>query len=146
MLYEVITAKYEEIDEAISKKSDDFEKIAFVLNSPILHIASRDIESSKALLDLAFHNGLKNASIKAITNRRFIIEIITTAKLDAPIAYDGKMVVDYDYLKILLDEGNNKLKHARNSLNRLYDKLDRITSYNVCYTKLLRFHEVCEIH
>lgn len=119
-------AKYEEINEAISKKSDDFEKISFVLNSPILHIASRDIESSKALLDLAFHNGLKNASIKAITNRRFIIEIITTAKLDAPIAYDGKMVVDYEYLKILLDEGNKKLKHARNSLNRLYDKLDEL--------------------
>ncbi|ABR55218.1 Protein of unknown function DUF207 [Methanococcus vannielii SB] len=119
-------AEYSEIDEAISKKSKDFEKISFVLNSPILHIASKDLNSSKALLDLAYNNGLKGTSIKAITGRRFIVEIITTVKLDAPVAYDGKMIVDFQYLKILLDEGNHKLKHARNSLKRLYDKLDEL--------------------
>ena len=35
-------ANYDEIDEALSEKSESFEKISFVLNSPILHIASRD--------------------------------------------------------------------------------------------------------
>ena len=51
---------------------------------------------------------------------------MTTAKMDAPIAYDGKMVVNREYLDILLDEGNLKLKHARKSLKRFYEKLNEL--------------------
>ncbi|MBA2851350.1 tRNA wybutosine-synthesizing protein 3 [Methanococcus maripaludis] len=116
-------ANYDEIDEALLKKSENFEKISFVLNSPILHVASRNADTSKKLLELAYHNGLKASSIKSISSKRYIVEIMTTAKMDAPIAYDGKMVVNREYLDILLDEGNLKLKHARKSLNRFYEKL-----------------------
>ncbi len=119
-------AEYNEIFEALDKKSEDFEYLVFVMNSPILHIASKDIHSAKKLLELAIHNGLKASSIKSVNDRRVIVEILPTYKVDAPIGADGKVFVNDDYLKFLLDIGNKKLKEARKRLRVLHERLDSL--------------------
>jgi tRNA wybutosine-synthesizing protein 3 len=116
-------ADEKELFEAIAKKSNDFESVVFVMNSPILHVASKDISSAKKLLELAIHNGLKASSVKSISDRRVIVEILSTYKMDVPIGVNGKILVDDDYLKFLLHMGNKKLEKAREILMRFYEKL-----------------------
>ena len=57
-----------------------------------------------------------------------------------PYQYFGKKVtVVYDYSTVEIYHGLNRIAtHARSYLQIGYSTLDRITSYNVCYTKLLR--------
>ena len=119
-------ANNDELFEAINNKSEEFNSIVFIMNSPILHIASKDMECAKKLLECAYHNGLKASSIKSIHKRRIIVEIMTTNKVDAPIGIDGKIVVDDEYLKLLLKIGNEKLKLSRDGIYRFYEKLDTI--------------------
>ena len=112
--------------EALERRSEDFQMLVFVMNSPILHVASRDISSAKRLLDLAIHSGLKASSIKSITDRRVMVEIVSTYKIDAPIGIDGRILVDGDYLKMLLKVGNTKLKISRRLFHRFYKGLESI--------------------
>ncbi|WP_423792583.1 tRNA(Phe) 7-((3-amino-3-carboxypropyl)-4-demethylwyosine(37)-N(4))-methyltransferase Taw3 [Methanocaldococcus indicus] len=111
---------FEEIKNSIT----DFDGyLIFIMNSPILHIACRDIESAKKLLDLAIHSGLKASSIKSVSKRRVIVEILTTFKVDAPIGEDNKVFVSDEYLKFLLNYSIKKLKLAREKLFKFYDNL-----------------------
>ena len=112
--------------EALERRSEDFEMVVFVMNSPILHVACRDIPAAKRLLDLAIHSGLKASSIKSITDRRVMVEIVSTYRIDAPIGIDGRIVVDRDYLKMLLKVGNFKLKKSRELFHRFYRGLESI--------------------
>jgi len=116
----------EELITAINNKSNDFSSIVFIMNSPILHIACENIDYAKKLLECGYHNGLKASSIKSVNNNRIIVEILTTYKVDAPIGLNNKLIVNLDYLKILLKTGNEKLKLARQNLNRFYNKLDNL--------------------
>ena len=116
----------EELFKALDRKSEDFEMLVFVMNSPILHVASRDVPTAKKLLDLAIHSGLKASSIKSITDSRVIVEIVSTYKIDAPIGIDGRILVDRDYLRMLLKIGNAKLKKSRALFYRFYRALENI--------------------
>ncbi|ENN96477.1 hypothetical protein J422_02270 [Methanocaldococcus villosus KIN24-T80] len=113
--------KIEDIINSLNKAKEGY--ILFVMNSPILHIACKDIESAKKMLELAIHNGLKASSIKSISKRRVIVEILTTYKIDTPIGVDGKVYVNYQYLKFLLDYAIKKLKMSRELIYRWADKL-----------------------
>ncbi|MCS3900691.1 tRNA(Phe) 7-((3-amino-3-carboxypropyl)-4-demethylwyosine(37)-N(4))-methyltransferase Taw3 [Methanococcus voltae] len=117
-------ATTDEMNIAIESASPDYDRLYFVLNSPIMHIACKDAFSAKKLLEIAYHNGLKASSIKSLSEKRYIVEFLTTMKLDAPIGFDGKLVVDDNYLNILLNESNLKLMKAREMLHRVYLKFD----------------------
>ena len=115
---------YDEMFDALKERKNGY--IVFVMNSPILHIACKDIESAKKMLELALHSGLKASSIKSVSDRRVIVEILTTYKVDAPIGEDEKLFVDDNYLKFLLDYSNTKLKKAREILMRWVNMLDEL--------------------
>jgi tRNA wybutosine-synthesizing protein 3 len=117
-------ATYDEMFDALKERKNGY--IVFVMNSPILHIACKDIESAKKMLELALHSGLKASSIKSVSDRRVIVEILTTYKVDAPIGEDEKLFVDDNYLKFLLDYSNTKLKKAREILMRWVNRLDEL--------------------
>ncbi len=119
-------ATYEEMFNALKNISNEKNYIIFVMNSPILHIASKDIDSAKNMLELAIHSGLKASSIKSISKKRIIVEILTTYKVDTPIGEDGKIFVDNNYLKFLLDYSNSKLKRAREIFMRWVNNLDKL--------------------
>ncbi|XRO75886.1 tRNA(Phe) 7-((3-amino-3-carboxypropyl)-4-demethylwyosine(37)-N(4))-methyltransferase Taw3 [Methanocaldococcus sp. 28A] len=118
-------ATYDEMFDALKERKEGY--LVFVMNSPILHIACKDIDSAKKMLELAIHSGLKASSIKSVSEKRVIVEILTTYKVDAPIGEDGNIFVDNNYLKFLLDYSNSKLKKAREILMRWANRLDELT-------------------
>ncbi|XRO77563.1 tRNA(Phe) 7-((3-amino-3-carboxypropyl)-4-demethylwyosine(37)-N(4))-methyltransferase Taw3 [Methanocaldococcus sp. 10A] len=117
-------ATYDEMFDALKERKEGY--LVFVMNSPILHIACKDIDSAKKMLELAIHSGLKASSIKSVSEKRVIVEILTTYKVDAPIGEDGKIFVDNNYLMFLLDYSNSKLKKAREILMRWANRLDEL--------------------
>ncbi len=117
---------YPTFEEIKSSIKDFSGYLIFVMNSPILHVACKDIESAKKLLDLAIHSGLKSSSIKSVSKRRVIVEILTTYKVDSPIGENNLLYISDDYLKFLLDYSIKKLKKSRDLLFNWDKKLDML--------------------
>ena len=82
----------------------------------IIHIACRTIDDAQKLLNKARSVGLKRSGIQSI--RKNIIEIISTEHLETPIAEKGKLLIDDNYLKILVKQANKKLKQTREKIKR----------------------------
>jgi tRNA wybutosine-synthesizing protein 3 len=78
--------------------------------------------------------GFKYSSIrslkeqKAISNytdfEKITVEILSTERIDVPIAVEGRVYPDDDYLKFLIDNANTCLNRANNKLNNLFDVLN----------------------
>jgi len=84
----------------------------------ILHTCAKDLESAQRLMLLGQNNGCKYSSIIS-TKKRFVVEFIDMIRMDVPIAKDGKLLVDVDYLKFLIDEANKKLSLTHALIDRL---------------------------
>ena len=76
----------EEVLDAIKNCAGASEKgeIWLLSQSPILHVACRDLEKAKALLKIAIESGFKYSGIKAISSkdRKVVVEIMSTERMD----------------------------------------------------------------
>ncbi|MBW2975642.1 hypothetical protein KY366_08030 [Candidatus Woesearchaeota archaeon] len=90
--------------------------------SIIIHVCCRDLEAANRLLREVRDLGIKRAGIIHI-GKRIIIEIIGTESMETLIARDGRMLVDDDYLKILVKEANKKLDRNKGKIDELYMEL-----------------------
>ncbi len=114
--------EYEELLDALEFRDSG---VTFLISqSPILHIASRDITSARRLLNLSFSSGFKNSGIKSI-NERTIVEILSTERIDVPLG-EKELLADEKHLKILVKYANNALKRSRKKLKRLNKKLEKL--------------------
>jgi len=84
----------------------------------ILHAACNLIDSAQKLVDMAKNAGFKKSGIMA-TSKRIVVEIRGTDFISAPIAFNGKISVDNDYLKVLINEANKKLKRNDGKIKKL---------------------------
>ncbi len=92
-------------------------KVWLRMESLILHITSRDLDAAKLILQCAQDSGLKRSGlVLPFDAARILIE--GHDKLSAPIAAEGKLLVDNNYLAHLLDEANAKLKKNFERLGR----------------------------
>ena len=95
----------------------------------ILHIACKNMDSAKKLLNTARDIGFRRSGIISIGKSKIIMELISTEKLDAIVAKKGKLLIDEDYFKILVNEGNKKLEKTWEKIDKLHRALGKI-SYN----------------
>lgn len=85
----------------------------------ITHVAARTIEDAQKLIDNARAVGFKRSGIQS-TRKKIVIEIASTEIIDAIIADKGKLLVDEDYLKILIEKANKKIEKNKNKIKRFY--------------------------
>lgn len=104
---EVITRKVKEYD-------DDFE-LWFKLEPYILHIGCIDLKSARKLLKLCKEKGIKRAGINA-WSKRIIVEVIGTENVES-LVYKNRILVSDEYLKVLTNKANQRLKHAKRVLH-----------------------------
>ncbi len=90
----------------------------------IIHTAARNLERAQQLLDLAKLSGFKKSGIIA-SKRRFVVEIEGTDILSTIIGKEGKVFVDDNYLKILVETANKKLSRNLNKKDKLYNVLKK---------------------
>ena len=75
----------------------------------ILHICCRTIEDAKKVMKITSNSAFKHSGIISIKNK-IIFEIVGIDYMDIPLTKDNKVLIDDNYLKIIVSETNKKLK------------------------------------
>ena len=83
---------------------------------PIIHIACKDLESAKKLIAIANNSGFKRSGIISLKN--LVVEVSSLERIELPIAKNGKLLVDEDYLSLVIDLANEKLRRGKEKLKR----------------------------
>lgn len=136
VLLEAETAKKDEAKWLfVSHSETDFDSVNEKLNSSsdvwlrqegaILHICCRDLKSAEKLVNLFRNAGFKRAGIIS-ANNRFVVEIISSEHLCAPVIKKGRRIADEEYLKILVSEANQKIRQNREKLEKLKTELRKL--------------------
>ena len=118
----------EEVQEAIKLKGregiTEEREIWLLSQSPILHVACRDLEKAKALLRIAIESGFKYSGIKAISkDGKVVVEIVSTERMDVPLGKDGVMFCSEGYMDFILSKANFMLERGKEKLKRFYYNL-----------------------
>ena len=110
-----------ELEKSIKKYSD----LIYLKQEPcIIHIACLDLDLAVKLLDIAKFSGWKMSGIIANRNR-FVLELRSTEKLEMPIV-EKKILVDDDFLNILVKEANDRLERTWGKISKLERGLDGV--------------------
>ncbi len=118
------TVDWKEVAKALEKSTSTTWLIS---DPPIIHVACRDLECARILMRIANESGFRRCGI--ISLNRFVVEITSFEKLEAPLAVNGKIVVDENYIKLLTDFANEKLLRGKEKLERLKSKLSNRKSF-----------------
>lgn len=120
-----------ELRDALSLISTTKEMVLFEQEAGILHICCRTLQAAQELVDAAKFCGLKRSGIMS-TRRRIMVELLSTERVEAPIAKEGILLVSEDYLEHLRIFANLRLMRTRKKLDAfrktLYDFGKRTSS------------------
>lgn len=125
--------KYNQIKKTIiNNYNNENGKIAgndvwFKVDPVILHVACKNLNNAKKFLNTVRDTGFRRSGIISIGKSKIIMELISTEKIDAIVAKKGKLLIDEDYFKILVKEGNKKLEKTWEKIDKLYNKLTSST-------------------
>ena len=119
--HDPITIDY--IQDALSKYKEG--QLWFIAQSPIFHICCRSFEDADRLLKIGISSGFKHSGFKS-SNPRIIVELLSTERMDVPLAkQDFRFLLD-DYLEFLMIMGNDLLKRSQKKLDRLNQRVKKI--------------------
>lgn len=98
------------------------ENLIFKMEPVILHIACRELSDADKMLVIARQCGWKNSGIMSFADSRIVLELRSTESIALPIFYK-KLLVDEDYLAILVKESNKKLEKTWEKIEKLEKSL-----------------------
>ena len=112
-------SSFEEIKKELNKAAEETKESVYLKQEPCFIVVScRNSESQKKLFSAARNNGWKKSGIIS-TDKRFIIELISTENISLPVVDNGKILIDDEYLKFLIDEANKKLELTWKKIEKL---------------------------
>lgn len=118
--------EYYEIKEKILELSKmNISEVWLKVDPVILHVDCRDLESARKMLDIARESGWKRSGMIVIRPWRYLLELESTERLETIIIYNGKILPDEDYLKILVEKANNRLQRTKEKLRRFFQNLKK---------------------
>jgi len=99
-------------------KKIQYKDVVYLRHEPcIMHIACNNLQNAEKIMQLARHSGWKKSGI--ISLNKNAVEIVSTELLASPIMDKGKVLINDEYLKILVLEANKKLKQTREKIKQL---------------------------
>ncbi|MCK5604714.1 hypothetical protein KAR91_22685 [Candidatus Pacearchaeota archaeon] len=108
---------FNELKKEIEKLPKDT-PIKYKQDPCILHIACRSIKDAQTLYDKAKSIGWKRSGLISF-EKRIVLEINSTEKLEFPIIQKGRLLVEEDFLKAVTYDSNEKLKRGWNKIKKL---------------------------
>jgi tRNA wybutosine-synthesizing protein 3 len=103
--------------------------------SPILHITTPSLESATHLRNIGEAGGFKYSSLRSIKfignqnsknktienqlNFKITVELLSTERLNVPIGYDGKIIIDDKYLDFLIRIANDVIEESQKKVLKL---------------------------
>ena len=116
---------YKEINSILKKVKIPKNIMWFRVEPVILHVACKNLDNAKKLLNLARNIGFRRSGIISIGKNKIIMELISTEKIDAIAGKNGKLLIDENYFKILIKEGNKKLEKTWEKIDKLHNELNK---------------------
>jgi len=92
--------------------------IKFKQDPCILHIACNSIKDAQILYDKAKKIGWKRSGLISF-NKRIVLEINSTEKLEFPIVQHDGLLVEEDFLKAIVKDSNEKLEKGWEKIKEL---------------------------
>jgi len=108
----------------LKKLKNDLDKITkrdlikFKQEPCILHVACKDLEDAQKLLTKAKLAGWKKSGIIA-SGKRFVVEMNATEKLEFLIMNKGKLLVNNEFLELIVKKCNENLKKSWGKIKKL---------------------------
>ena len=131
--------KLDELKREIERAGRKTKKLIYFKQEPcILHVACLNLEYAQKLLNKAKLAGWKNSGIIA-SNKKIILEMRSTEKLELPIIKNKKLLVDDDFLKVLVKEANERLERTWDKIEKLSNLLNNSNKYE--FKDLLKLSE-----
>ena len=113
----------EELKKALGEGGKEYEDLVYFKQSPaILHVACQDLGAASELLQKARGSGWKRSGLMTMKNR-IILELMSTEKMELPIMDNGEVLVDKEFLELLIRESNDKLERTREKIKRFEGKI-----------------------
>jgi tRNA wybutosine-synthesizing protein 3 len=109
-------ASPEEVIKAL-KEIPSTGRIWFMHEPTIMHIVCRDLARAGSLVELARNNGYKKTGILSYKEDRVLVEVCGTERMDAPVAQEGKALVEDKYIEYLTVLANEKFKKGMQRLS-----------------------------
>jgi tRNA wybutosine-synthesizing protein 3 len=92
--------------------------LKFKSEPPIIHIACRTLEGAESILRKAMNTGWKRSGIISM-GKNIVVELISTEKIEFPLVKKGKVLVNDEFLEIVIERANNNLKKGWNKIKEL---------------------------
>ena len=112
---------FKEMKDNINKicKSDEYEGLVdFQQTSCILHVACKSFKDAQIILNKARLAGWKRSGLIS-SSKRFIVELHSTESISFPIIDNRKVLVDDEFLKIIIKQANDKLERTWKKIDKL---------------------------
>ena len=116
-------ATLEDIKKALQRLPED--SVWFRFEPFILHVNARTTEHAAKLLKLVQDLGIKRSGIISLGNK-IIIEMIGTEHTAAIISDQGRLLVDDNYLKTIIDDANEKMKRNWENIDRILGEMNNL--------------------
>lgn len=110
--------KFEDIKSSL-KKIPKKGIVWFMYEPAIFHIVSRNLDSAIKIVNLARNSGFKKIGIQSCKPERYLVEICSTERIDAPLIEKGKILVDDSYIEHLVKIADKKFHNGWKRLKRL---------------------------
>jgi len=91
--------------------------VEFKMSSCILHVACKSMKDAQKLVNKAKQAGWKRSGVMG--GKRNVVELLSTENLEFPIMNKRKLLVDDDFLKIVVKQANKKLFRTWKKIDKL---------------------------
>ncbi len=112
---------FDELKKELNSALKKDKKIKFKFEPCILHISCKTLEDAEELYNKAKLTGWKKSGIIGMKNG-ITLELNSTEKLEFPAIQDKKILINDEFLKIVVEEANKKLEKSWLKIQRL-DKI-----------------------
>ncbi|KAL2931413.1 tRNA wybutosine-synthesizing protein 2/3/4 [Bienertia sinuspersici] len=89
--------------------SHDSSDLVFRFEPLIIAVECKDVGSAQFLVSLAISCGFRESGITSVSNKRIIVAIRCSIRLEVPLGCKGIILVSPEYLKVLVDIANEKM-------------------------------------
>ncbi len=112
---------FKELKKEFSKIKE--KGIIYLKQEPcVLAVSCRNLKKEQELLDKARKSGWKKSGITT-TSKKFVVELFSTERIDVPIMKNGKILINDNYLKLIIKEANSKLERTWRKIKLLEAKI-----------------------
>jgi len=114
-------------DLTSASKNADVGQLWLLAQSPIIHLTAKTTVAANSMLKTAIACGFKNSGIRSL-DKKIVVEICSTERLDAPVGKDGVLFCNDEYLELLISIANEVLEKSRKKLSRFEEKIKKCLS------------------